>query len=453
MWDYLSVTYRSAPGRDFGSHAIVRAIHPGIAWDLLLSRSLARFCDPTAFASAMPGGVIALRFEVPRFGVLSVLAPGRGFGAHKYWEAGGNCNLGIAAARLGLRVIALGHVGDEVYGHFLLDVLQIEGIDMVGLTEDSKAAKDAAMYETLLCWVLVDPFQRHGFCSVADFSDEPAFSWLNKLSGRVEKAIQQSKILFCNGYAFDELSLNILVSALFCAIDAQSAVFFDPGPRGRTLFNGTREQRKALGQFLKLSDVLLLTLDEAESLTGIKNPILAGRELIDKGVRIKWVVIKMGAKGSMLITKSTISCAPAFMVNVVDTVGCGDSFTAAIAYGFLHDLPHINTLVLANAVGGATATRCGAGRNVATIAKVLELMRQSNINEDYTFWSELFNVGPEVGEVFLLSKTNINGHDDHPIHVPIVTVISQLMPKFESMDKNGIGFNEREEQVMEIEST
>lgn len=217
----------------------------------------------------------------------------------KHWEAGGNCNLVIAAARLGLCMTTIGHVGDEVYGNFLLDVLQQEGVDMVGLIEDSKeAAKGAVLYETLLCWVLVDPFQRHGFCrlitellidfelysvkfllldqfnitnhfkciSRADFSDEPSFSWLNKLSGGVEIAIQQSKILFCNGYAFDELFPDVIVSALFCAIAAQSAVFFDPGPRGRTLFNGTAEQRKALEQFLKLSDVLLLTSDEVCSL-------------------------------------------------------------------------------------------------------------------------------------------------------------------------------------------
>ncbi|PKU72497.1 uncharacterized protein LOC110098787 isoform X1 [Dendrobium catenatum] len=368
----------------------------------------------------------------------------------KYWEAGGNCNLVIAAARLGLCVITLGHVGDEVYGHFLLNVLQEEGINMVGLIEDSKASKNAAMYETLICWVLVDPSQRHGFCSIADFSDEPAFSWLNKLSGRVEMAIQQSKILFCNGYAFDELLPDLIVSALFYAIEAQSAVFFDPGPRGRTLFNGTAEQRKALERFLKLSDVLLLTSDEAESLTGIKNPILAGRELIEKGIRINWVIIKMGAKGSMLITKSSISCAPAFTVNVVDTVGCGDSFTAAIAYGFLHDLPPISTLVLANAVGAATATGCGAGRNVATIAKVLELLRLSNINEDYEFWTELINIEQAIEEISLLSKTSVNGCSDRLILVPIQTVISQLVPKLESMDSNRTGvFHDREEQVME----
>jgi hypothetical protein len=73
----------------------------------------------------------------------------------------------------------------------------------------------------------------------------------------------------------------------------------------------------------------------------------------------------------------------------VDTVGCGDSFTAAIAFGFLHDLPAVSTL---NAVGAATATGCGAGRNVAYLDKVLQLLREANLNEanlneEDTAWS------------------------------------------------------------------
>lgn len=72
--------------------------------------------------------------------------------------------MAIAAARLGLHVATLGHVGDERYGHFLLDVLQDECISIVGMNENAEATVRNSFYETLLCWVLVDPFQRHGFC-------------------------------------------------------------------------------------------------------------------------------------------------------------------------------------------------------------------------------------------------------------------------------------------------
>lgn len=357
----------------------------------------------------------------------------------KYWEAGGNCNMAIAAKRLGLCCVTIGHVGNEIYGDFLLDVLHDEGIDTVGMNEDTDVVDSAsASYETLLCWVLVDPLQRHGFCSRADFSKEPAFSWMSKLSREVKMAIRKSKILFCNGYGFDELSPSLIISALDYAVEVGTSVFFDPGPRGKSLSVGTPEQQRALGQFLTMSDVLLLTSDEAESLTGIGNPILAGQELLRKGMRTKWVIVKMGSKGSILISLSSISCAPAFKVNVIDTVGCGDSFVAAIAFGFIHNLPTVNTLAIANAVGAATAMGCGAGRNVANLEQVIELMRASNLNEDATFWNELLDDNLDAQQITFLSKTAINGSNNQLHRVTLQKVVSESLCKLKSARIKGI---------------
>ncbi|XP_010274153.1 PREDICTED: uncharacterized protein LOC104609523 isoform X2 [Nelumbo nucifera] len=295
----------------------------------------------------------------------------------RYWEAGGNCNMAIAAARLGLKCLTLGHVGNEIYGHFLLDVLHDEGIGMVGLDEDTDSiTNSSASYETLICWVLVDPLQRHGFCSRADFSKEPAFSWLSELSGEAKLAIKKSKILFCNGYGFDELSPSLIMSVLDYAMEVGTSIFFDPGPRGKSLSKGTPEQKRALDWFLRTSDVLLLTSDE---------------------------------------------------VNVIDTVGCGDSFVAAIAFGFLHDMPTINILALANAVGAATAMGCGAGRNVATLESVIELIRVSNLNDDDEFWSKLLHENMDTPEISLLSRTVINGSNDQLKHVSLQKVVSDCI--------------------------
>lgn len=72
--------------------------------------------------------------------------------------------MAIAAARLGLHCVAIGHVGDEIYGEFLLDVLHEEGIGTVALDRGTNAKDTSSFCETLICWVLVDPLQRHGFC-------------------------------------------------------------------------------------------------------------------------------------------------------------------------------------------------------------------------------------------------------------------------------------------------
>ncbi|CAH9093683.1 unnamed protein product [Cuscuta europaea] len=347
----------------------------------------------------------------------------------EYWEAGGNSNVAIAASRLGLCCTTIGYVGNDVYGRFFLDVLHSEGISMVGVNEQSNTFNtSSAACETLLCWVLVDPLQRHGFCSRTDFTKDPVYSWMIELPAEVKNAIKQSKILFCNGYDFDEFSPRLLESALDCAVEAETSIFFDPGPRV-TLVSGRPEKQRALKKFLKMSDVLLFTSEEVESLTGIENPIRAGQELLKKGTRTKWVVVKMGANGSILITRSSITCAPAFKVNVIDTVGCGDSFVAAIAFGYIQNVPLVHTLTLANAVGGATAMGCGAGRNVATLEQVKELMKRSNINEDFKLWEELLTDILGTLEVNLLSGLLVNSQQLNI--VPLQRVVSEILPKLE----------------------
>lgn len=358
----------------------------------------------------------------------------------RYWEAGGNCNVAIAAARLGLQVVSIGHVGDEIFGRFLLDVLHDEGITMVDMNEQNDVIETLhAAYETLLCWVLVDPWQRHGFCSRADFSNEPAFSWMSSLSSGAKKAIRMSKIIFCNGYGFDELPPRLLVSALDYAVKVGTSIFFDPGPRGKSLAVGTPEERMALDKYLRMSDVLLLTSEEAESLTGSDDPILAGQELLRKGIHTKWVIIKMGSKGSILITTSSISCSPAFKVNVIDTVGCGDSFVAAIAFGHIHELPLICTLTIANAVGAATAMGCGAGRNVAKIKQVMEIAREFNLNEDDQFWEELLEEHCDAEEITLLTKTVVNGSNKWLKRASLQKAVCELLPKLESSQTKQAG--------------
>lgn len=135
--------------------------------------------------------------------------------------------------------------------------------------------------------------------------------------------------------------------------------------------------------------------------------------------------------------ESQVSILNFHQVNVVDTVGCGDSCTAAVVFSFLHDISPVSTLALTNAVGAATALGCGAGRNVATLNKVLELLRASNLNEDDTLWNDLIE-NADATEILLLSKTVINGCSDRLSRVPMQKVVSELLPKLEFMLKRRV---------------
>lgn len=118
-------------------------------------------------------------------------------------------------------------------------------------------------------------------------------------------------------------------------------------------------------------------------------------------------------------------------VNIVDSVGCGDSFVAAIAYGFIHNLPMVNTLAFANAVGAATAMGCGAGRNVASLEKVVDILRSSSFHEDREFWTDILEKKVIDQEVTCLSNIVMNGNRNHVNFIPFDKVASELLPKLE----------------------
>ena len=58
------------------------------------------------------------------------------------------------------------------------------------------------------------------------------------------------------------------------------------------------------------------------------------------------IALTCGKKGSLLLSKGRTSSHPGFKVKIVDTVGAGDAFTAAVTIGLLQgfDLDEINNL-------------------------------------------------------------------------------------------------------------
>ena len=83
---------------------------------------------------------------------------------------------------------------------------------------------------------------------------------------------------------------------------------------------------ETLAQVLQLTDVLLLTAEEAKHLVSDRGAE-AATALRAFGPPV--VVLKAGADGCYVATKDVNIHHPGFDVEVIDTVGAGDSFVAA----------------------------------------------------------------------------------------------------------------------------
>jgi len=87
--------------------------------------------------------------------------------------------------------------------------------------------------------------------------------------------------------------------------------------------------REELVSLLKNIDGLVLNDEEAIQLTGNRNPIAAGRAILDMGPT--FAVIKKGEHGCLMVHEQGMAALPAYPEeNVVDPTGAGDSFAGGM---------------------------------------------------------------------------------------------------------------------------
>ncbi|MFI4897031.1 MAG: PfkB family carbohydrate kinase [Phycisphaerales bacterium JB059] len=84
-----------------------------------------------------------------------------------------------------------------------------------------------------------------------------------------------------------------------------------------------------LTKLLRKVDGLVLNYDEAELYTETKNPVTAGRKLLEHGPR--FVVIKTGEHGCILVHRDGVAALPAYPAErVIDPTGAGDTFAGGM---------------------------------------------------------------------------------------------------------------------------
>ena len=122
--------------------------------------------------------------------------------------------------------------------------------------------------------------------------------------------------------------------------------------------------QEVLGDSMMLADILKLNDDELPkimSLSGIphKDELSSARQLIEV-YGLELVSITRGGRGSLLVSADSSSEHPGFKVQVADTVGSGDAFTAGLVHEYLHGASLDLMNEVANLVGAWVASEVGA---------------------------------------------------------------------------------------------
>lgn len=109
-------------------------------------------------------------------------------------------------------------------------------------------------------------------------------------------------------------------------------IIFDPNVRPSVLGDRNRYQA-AVARFLQISDVVKASTDDINWLYPDKNEFEVAKSWLEHGVKL--VVITRGEQGLVGITSEHMIEVPGIAVDVVDTVGAGDTVGAILAEGIV----------------------------------------------------------------------------------------------------------------------
>lgn len=122
--------------------------------------------------------------------------------------------------------------------------------------------------------------------------------------------------------------------------------------------------QETLSESMKLADVVKLNDEELPKIMALanlqhKDELTSAQRLIS-AYDLKLVCITRGGRGSLLVRGGESSEHPGFRVNVADTVGSGDAFTAGLMHEYLQGASLALMNEVANLVGAWVASEVGA---------------------------------------------------------------------------------------------
>lgn len=264
---------------------------------------------------------------------------------------GAPANFAYHAHALGANAHVITRVGQDRYGHEVILRFQQLGLPSATVQVDETAPTGTAKVE----------LSGNG---LAHFTIQENVAWDGLAAAPEAVAAARAADAICFGsLAQRSKTSRRTIQQLLAAAPPDALRVFDGNLRQHYYARDVIEESLRFASVVKLND------DELPTVAGMFNLTGSAQSQIERlaqtfGLRV--VALTRGAKGSLLYQKEKNSNevrwsdCPSRPVKVVDTVGAGDSFTAALVLGLLRkmDLDEVNTI--ANDVAGYVCSQTGA---------------------------------------------------------------------------------------------
>ena len=263
---------------------------------------------------------------------------------------GAPANVLMALSKFGRKTAFIGKVGKDMHGAFLKEVLAKNGISTEGLVEGEDA------FTTLAFVALSDSGERS-----FSFARKPGADTCLSEEEVKKELISESKIFHIGSLSLTaEPVKTTTLKALTFAKESGCIISYDPNYRA-PLWKSRDDAIREMRSVIPYVDVMKLSDEETELLTGIADAEGAARKLIEQGVSL--VAVTLGVDGALIATKTGHAHVAGYSANMVDTTGAGDSFWGGFLHKFLEADKALGEITLEEAVvftkyGNAVASLC-----------------------------------------------------------------------------------------------
>lgn len=260
--------------------------------------------------------------------------------------AGAESNLAIGVCKLGHPTGWVSKLGDDEFGHLILNRIRGEGVDVSHVRFDKEHRsgimfKDTSMKETKIFYYR----ENSAACclSPADVDEE---------------YLASAQILHLTGITpiLSDRCREATETAVRYARRNGVLVSFDPNIRMKMWKEN--DYTDLMLRILKQSDIVLLGLSEAEVLLGTQDMNRVFREIFSFGTA-KYIAVKDGANGAWVSDGGEPVHCPPMDCESVDSVGAGDAFNAGFLSGLLEEQPLRVCGEMGNIMGGMATQSLG----------------------------------------------------------------------------------------------
>ena len=270
---------------------------------------------------------------------------------------GKGSNQAVACARLGMNVVFVARIGEDMFGEMALRLYREEGIDL-------DFVHRSVEHPTGVGFILVEAATGNNCIALDPGANE---------------FLSAADVAQCDS-SFDAAA--VVMTQLEIPVSTAEAALSRGRAQGAITILNPAPVRPLPASVLQLVDVLTPNQTEAKVLTGRSSdaktePEEVARDLIRAGVR--QVVMTLGEKGALVVTASSSKLIPAMVMHAVDTTGAGDAFNAGIAAALACGESLTSAVEFAVVTGGLAVTKEGVIPSLPVHEEVIQFYRQRSM--------------------------------------------------------------------------